>query len=129
MCIQSLNYYVFFFLTLMYDCNFHEFRYQCFEAQRESSDRLLTEATLACESAKEIIEANKEETDHRLLEKLNDIEFRKDELLRVRKEIVLEIDGLSVYKERIADMLKSVKRNALAICEKCLVARSLKVSC
>jgi len=112
--------------TCVYKINFDEFRYQCSKAQRELSDRLLAEATLACESAKEIIKANKEETDHRLLEKLNDIEFRKGELLRIRKDSVLEIDALSVYKERITDALKSLKRNALAICEKCLVIRSLR---
>lgn len=84
----------------------------------------MAEATLTCESAKEIVKTNKEETDHRLLEKLNDIEFRKGELLKIRKNSVLEIDALSVYKERITDALKSVKRNALAICEKCLITRS-----
>lgn len=61
-----------------------------------------------------------------MLEKLNDIEFRKEELLRIRKDSGLEIDALSVYKERITDVLNSVKRNALAICEKCLIARSLR---
>ncbi|XP_028049591.2 tektin-1 [Monomorium pharaonis] len=101
----------------------NQFRYRCSEAQRELSDRLLAEAMLACESAGEIVKDNKEETDHRLLEKLNDVEFRKGELLRIRKDNVLEIDALSVYKERITDTLKSVKRNASVICEKCLAAR------
>ncbi|KAL0112530.1 hypothetical protein PUN28_012091 [Cardiocondyla obscurior] len=105
----------------------NQFRYRCSEAQQELSDRRLAEAALACESAKEIVKANKEETDHRLLEKLNDIEFRKAELLRVRKDCVLEIDALSVYKERLANVLKSVKRNALVICEKCLAARERRL--
>ncbi|KYQ56708.1 Long-chain fatty acid transport protein 4 [Trachymyrmex zeteki] len=106
----------------------NQFRYRCSEAQQELSDRLLAEATLACDSAKEIVKANKEETDHRLLEKLNDIEFRKGELLLIRKDTALEIDALSVYKERITDVLKSVKRNALAICGKCLIARECRLS-
>ncbi|XP_018405362.1 PREDICTED: tektin-1 [Cyphomyrmex costatus] len=106
----------------------NQFRYRSSEAQQELSERLLAEATLACESAKEIVKTNKKETDHRLLEKLNDIEFRKGELLRIRKDTVLEIDALSVYKERITDVLKSVKRNALEICEKCLIARKCRLS-
>jgi tektin-1 len=81
----------------------------------------------ACDLATEIVKTNKEETDHQLKEKINDIEFRKEELLRIRKDIVLEIDALLTYKERIANTLKSVKRNALTICEKCLIARSLKL--
>ncbi|XP_011633588.1 tektin-1 [Pogonomyrmex barbatus] len=105
----------------------NQFRYRCSEAQRKSSDRLLAEATLACESAKEIVRTNKEETDHRLLEKLDDIEFCKEELLRIRKDTVLEIDALSVYKQRITDTLRSVKRNALAICEKCLIIRECRL--
>lgn len=101
----------------------NQFRYRCSETQRESSERLVAEAAIACESAKGIVRANKEETDHQLLEKLNDIEFRKRELLQARRNCVLEIDALTVYEERLADVLKSVKRNALAICEKCLAAR------
>ncbi|KAM0729178.1 Tektin-1 [Formica fusca] len=105
----------------------NQFRYRCAEAQQESSDRILVEATRACELAAEIVKANKEETDHRLQEKLNDIEFRKKELLRIRKDVVLEIDALSMYKERLTDALKSVKRNALAICENCLIARECRL--
>lgn len=67
---------------------------------------------------------NKEETDHRLKEKIEDIEFRKQELLRIRKDVLLEFDALSIYKERIMDALSSVRKNALIICEKCLIFRS-----
>ncbi|XP_072761698.1 tektin-1 [Anoplolepis gracilipes] len=105
----------------------NQFRYRRCEAQQESSDRIVAEATRTCELAADIAKANKEETDHRLQEKLNDIEFRKKELLRIRKDVVLEIDALSTYKERLTDALKSVKRNALAICEKCLIARERRL--
>lgn len=71
----------------------------------------------------ETVKNNKEETDHRLKEKIEDIEFRKKELLRIRKEVILEIDTLSIYKERIMDALSSIRKSALIICEKCLVFR------
>lgn len=71
---------------------------------------------------------NKEETNHRLKEKIEDIEFRKRELLRIRKEVLLEVDTLTIYKERIMDALSSVRRNALVICEKCLIFRSVNYS-
>lgn len=100
-----------------------ESRYQCSEARQKSSDRLSAETARVCHSAAEIVKANREETERQLQEKLSDIEFRRKELLRIRKDIVLEIDGLSIYRERITDALKSVKRNALTICEKCLNAR------
>lgn len=72
----------------------------------------------------ETVKNNKEETDHRLKEKIGDIEFRKKELLRIRKEVILEIDTLSIYKERIMDALSSIRKSALIICEKCLVFRN-----
>ncbi|XP_054008593.1 tektin-1 [Hylaeus anthracinus] len=98
-------------------------RYRCSEAQQELADRLLAETKRVCELSTEKTKSNKDETDHRLEEKLEDIEFCKRELLRIRKEVLLESDSLSVYKERIMDALSSVKRNALAICEKCLIFR------
>ncbi|KAG7209069.1 hypothetical protein KM043_015224 [Ampulex compressa] len=105
----------------------NRYRYRCSEAQQELADRLLAESVRACEAAAETVRTNKEETDHRLKEKLEDIEFRKKELLRIRKEIVLEIDALSTYKERIMDALSSVRRNALNICEKCLCFRERRL--
>lgn len=81
-----------------------------------------------CESVAGIVKTNKEETDYQLKEKLNDIEFQKKELLRIRKDVALEIDGLSTYKQRIASTLTSVKRNALEICRKCFAARLVLVT-
>ncbi|KAI4488541.1 hypothetical protein M0802_011544 [Mischocyttarus mexicanus] len=99
------------------------FRYRCSVAQQELADSLLSESQRVCELTAETAKINKEETDHRLKEKLEDIDFRKKELLRIRKEVILEIDALSTYKERIMDALSSIKRNALIICEKCLIVR------
>ncbi|KAK1133939.1 hypothetical protein K0M31_011726 [Melipona bicolor] len=98
-------------------------RYRCSEAQQELADRLLNESQHICELSSERVRNNKEETDYRLKEKVDDIEFRKKELLRIRKEVLLEIDALSIYKERIMDALSSVRRNAFVICEKCLSFR------
>ncbi|KOX68525.1 Tektin-1 [Melipona quadrifasciata] len=98
-------------------------RYRCSEAQQELADRLLNESQRICELSSERVRNNKEETDYRLKEKVEDIEFRKKELLRIRKEVLLEIDALSMYKERIMDALSSVRRNAFVICEKCLSFR------
>ncbi|CAK9812375.1 TEKT1 [Anthophora quadrimaculata] len=98
-------------------------RFRCSEAQQELADRLLNESERVCELSTETVQANKLETDHRLKEKIEDIEFRKRELLRIRKEVLFEFDALLIYKERIMDALSSVKRNALVICENCLIFR------
>lgn len=78
-----------------------------------------------CELALEVVKTNKEETDHQLKAKLDEIEFRKTELLRIRKDALMEIDALKDHKNLIIDVLKAVKENAAAICEKCLTIRSL----
>ena len=98
-------------------------RYRCSEAQQELADRLLAESSRVCDLTAEAVRTNKDETDHRLREKLDDIDFRKKELLRIRKEVCLEIDALGTYKERLMDALSSVRKNALIICQKCLIAR------
>ncbi|XP_033213795.1 tektin-1 [Belonocnema kinseyi] len=99
------------------------YRYRCSEAQQELADRLLSESKRVCELAAEKVKTNREETDYRLEEKLQDIQFLKDELLRIRKEIILETDALLTFKERLINSLNAVKRNAFDICRKCLIAR------
>ncbi|XP_031848349.1 tektin C [Nomia melanderi] len=101
----------------------NRYRYRCSEAQQELADRLLAESHRICETSTERAKGNKEETEYRLKEKLEDIEFRKGELLRIRKEVLLETDALTIYKERIMNAIASVRRNALVICEKCLMFR------
>ncbi|XP_048507703.1 tektin-1 [Athalia rosae] len=105
----------------------NRFKYRCSEAQQQLADRLLAESDRVYVLTAESAEANKKEVDHRLDEKLEDIKFRKDELLRVRKEVLLEVDALCVFKERLTDALFSVKKSALIICHKCLMARERRL--
>lgn len=66
---------------------------------------------------------NKREVDHKIEEKIQDIEFNKGEIDRQRKEVCKEIDCLNLYKERIMDALASLKDQALKICKQCLMYR------
>lgn len=74
----------------------------------------------------EITLMNKREVDHKLEEKIQDIEFNKKENLSQRKEVCIEIDNLSTYSERIMDALSSLKEQALK-CKKCVIFREGKV--
>lgn len=60
-------------------------------------------------------------------EKLSDVKFVKDEILRHRKDVILEIDALKTYKTRLIDGLSSIQENAADICKKCLIARYEKL--
>lgn len=66
---------------------------------------------------------NKREVDHKISEKIKDIEFNKGEIEKQRKDVCIEIDSLNLYKERIMDALKSLQESALKICRKCLMFR------
>lgn len=70
---------------------------------------------------------NKREVDHKLEEKIKDIEFNKNEILRQRKEVCIEIDNLVTYDERIMDAMSALKESALKICRKCIVFREGRV--
>lgn len=98
-------------------------RLSCSEAQRIAADHLIFEVKRIAESAAETIKANKEETDYRLKENLKNIEFSKDELFRIQKNVTLEIDALLVAIRRICNALNTAFENAHQICKKCLLAR------
>lgn len=66
---------------------------------------------------------NKREVDHKLEEKIHDIEFIKNEIVIQRKEVVKEIDNLLLYIERIHDALNALKLQGQSTCNKCLVLR------
>lgn len=71
----------------------------------------------------EITLANRREADHKLDEKLKDIQFNHDEIQLQRKEVCIEIDNLNTYMERIMDAMQSLKEQSLKICKKCIILR------
>lgn len=86
-------------------------------------ESIIEESDRVCNSTCELIKNNKLTSDYKLEEKLSHIKYCREELLRTRKETCLEIDGLLTYKTRLIDALSSIRRNALLICQKCLIAR------
>lgn len=65
----------------------------------------------------------KKETDHRLEERLGDVEFRVEELRQQKKTAMLEEENLKVYRDRIKYAIQSLNAQALVICEKCIIIR------
>ncbi|CAG5108396.1 Similar to TEKT1: Tektin-1 (Homo sapiens) [Cotesia congregata] len=86
-------------------------------------ESLIAESERICDSTLELTKTNKTATDYELKEKLTDVKFVKDEILRHRKDVILEIDALKTYKARLIDGLSSIQENAADICKKCLIAR------
>lgn len=98
-------------------------RYRSTEDTQQSADRILTECARIREKAAEMTILKKTETDHAIEERINDIEFQKKEAELQRKEVLLEIDALTTYKERILDAMQSIKNEGLRICKQCIIYR------
>lgn len=75
----------------------------------------------------EITDLNKREVDHKLEEKIKDINFAKDEIEKQRKEVCREIDNLTTYSDRIMDAMAALKEQGLKICRKCLILRESRL--
>ncbi|XP_034949612.1 tektin-1 [Chelonus insularis] len=97
--------------------------FQKYHTQCQLVENLIAESERICEATLEITKTNKIATDRELEEKLADVKFVRGELLTLRKNIVLEIDALKVYKTRLTDALVALNENAAEICEKCLELR------
>lgn len=102
-------------------------RYRCTLDQQQLAERVLTECERIREKTSEISKLNKADTDHCLNQRIEEIEFRKRETEKQRKDVVLEIDALITYKERIMDAMQSIKDEALRICKKCIILREGRV--
>lgn len=75
------------------------------------------------EQVNEITNMNKQDVDHSLKQKIEDINFNKREILKQRKGVCTETDNLLTYNERIMDAMASLKIQALQICQKCIIFR------
>ncbi|CAH2235501.1 jg27829 [Pararge aegeria aegeria] len=97
------------------------------EDQQQLADRILGECQRIREETSERTSIMKATSDRRMEERISDIEFNKTELQLQRKELCLELESLSVYKNRLQDCLSSLQTNALSICRKCLMLRDGRV--
>lgn len=86
-------------------------------------ESVIAESERICDLALESTKINKFATDRELKAKVTDAKFVKDELLRHRQNVILEIDAMTTYKLRLIDAIGSLQGNAAEICQKCLIAR------
>ena len=63
----------------------------------------------------EKVKYNLDETNHCLDERIQEVEFYKQELVRIRNELPPEIDTLEWYKTRLVNSLAALKLNSLSI--------------
>ncbi|CAH1374645.1 hypothetical protein MTP99_015972 [Tenebrio molitor] len=105
----------------------NQLRYRNCYDQQTLSDRVLAESDRLRDQVAEITLLNRREADHKLDEKLKDIQFNIDEIQKQRKEVCIEIDSLTTYSERILDAMESLKEQSLKICKKCVILREGRI--
>ncbi|XP_011548869.3 tektin-1 [Plutella xylostella] len=95
--------------------------------QQHLADLIIKESGRLREETKERTDTLKATSDRRIEERINDVEFNRSELQKQRKAICIELEALSVYKQRLQDCLTSLEENALNVCRKCLMIRDGRI--
>ncbi|KAK4884211.1 hypothetical protein RN001_000482 [Aquatica leii] len=98
----------------------------CFD-QQQLADRILAESDKRIDLIEEITSLNKREVEHQLESRLQQVEFVKEDLIKNRKEVCLEIDCIETYNERVVDAMANIKENALVISRKCISFREGRI--
>ncbi|KAK0174941.1 hypothetical protein PV327_010644 [Microctonus hyperodae] len=98
-------------------------RFRNYKTHCQLVESVIAESERICDLALESTKINKFTTDRELKTKVTDVKFMKDELLRHRQNVILEINAMTTYKSRLIDAITSLQRNAAEICQKCLIAR------
>lgn len=91
--------------------------------QQKLADRVINESERVIDETKQTTDKWKKETDYRLIERIEDISFRVEELKNQKKDAMQEETILKDYKVRIDYAIKSIENEALVICQKCIVLR------
>lgn len=68
------------------------------------------------------------EVEHHMRERANEIRFLCDELNKQKKTALLEIEAITVYRDRLLNGIEFLKGKSLAICQRCIVLREGRLS-
>ncbi|XP_044755845.1 tektin-1-like [Coccinella septempunctata] len=100
---------------------------RCCLTQQTIADQVLAECGRVKDLTEEVVRTNKQETNHKIEEKIKDIDFLRGEIRRQRKEVVLELDNLTTFYERIYDALNNIKAGPEMVNNKCLMLREARI--
>lgn len=68
------------------------------------------------------------EVEHHMKERATEIRFLCDELNKQKKTALLEVESISVYRDRLQNGIDFLKGKSLSICQRCLVLREGRLS-
>ena len=98
-------------------------RFRAADDQQQLADHIIEEGSRVRDETKELVKTNKEEVDHRIEEKLKNLQYRQHELNKQRKHLCVEIDALDTYMDRMYDCLDHMRKKLTENCKKCINLR------
>uniref|UniRef100_A0A182KDI9 Tektin-1 n=1 Tax=Anopheles christyi TaxID=43041 RepID=A0A182KDI9_9DIPT len=106
------------------DWNVNNQRQNVFSLEQQAlADRVISESDRIIDETKHTTEEGKSEVDFRLKERIEDIQFRRDELQQQKKDAHIEEEALKVYKRRTIDAINTLREIAVPLCQKCIALR------
>lgn len=69
----------------------------------------------------------KKEADYRLKERVIDVQFQRDEILKQKKDACLEEEALKAYRQRVMNAIDNLRADAMVLCQKCIIFRDNRV--
>lgn len=69
----------------------------------------------------------KKEADYRLKERITDVQFQRDEIVKQKKDACLEEEALKTYRQRVMNAIDNLREEALILCKKCIILRENRV--
>lgn len=97
------------------------------DKQQEVADRVVKESQRLIDETQFTTVTWKKEVEYRTKERIDDIKFLIDEIVKYKKEGKLEEEALKTYKQRILNAIEVVKNNAFTITQKCVLFRRNRV--
>lgn len=84
---------------------------------------LFSESQRVIDQTRFTTEQCKKESDFRLRERMDDIKFLLDEVMKQKKEGQREEEALKTYRRRVLNAIKFLKEMGVTICQRCIIIR------
>lgn len=70
----------------------------------------------------------KESSDFRIKERLLDIEYLIEEIMKQKKNALIEEEALKTYRQRLQNAIKFLKEMGVKICQECIILRENRLN-
>lgn len=88
---------------------------------------ILSESERVIDETRTVTDQWKKEADFRLKERIIDVQFQRDEIVKQKKDACLEEEALKTYRQRVTSAIDNLREEAMILCQKCIILRENRV--